>query len=311
MDSIKNGFSLINKQWQLVIVQFVLSLIGCVGFFLIVGIPLIAIVIALGLDVAEITKLKDYLFEIESPIDLLKSYLGIGLVLIASITLYAAFAFSLWIYGLGGSSGVIASAIRDKGYRFSTHGFMIEAKRHFYHLLGYTTLVGAILLLVFFVLGIIGGGLVAISSLLGNGFLGKFISVMSVIALAISALGLMFISMAVILFGVGLRGFDEIGVVETLKMTLSYFKAKPSIMGLFVLVFLGYMVIYGSFASFAILLGLIPLIGQIVLIPYQLFLYALQGYLNLVILASLMSHYWATQAPKDSTPLSDTSEESP
>jgi len=307
MDPIKSGFSVINRQWQLVIVQFVLSLIGCMGFFLIIGIPLIAVVIALGLDVAEITKLKDYLFEVESPMDLLKSYLGIGLVLITAITLYAVFAFSLWIYGLGGSSGVIASAMRDKGYRFSTHGFMTEAKRHFYHLLGYTTLVGAILLLAFFVLGIIGGGLVAVASLLGDSFLGKFLSVMTIIALTISALGLMFISMAVILFGAGLRGFEGVEVFETLKITLLYFRDKPSVMGLFVLLFLGYMIIYGSFASLAILLGLIPIMGQIILLPYQLFLYALQGYLNLIILASLMSHYWATQAPIDSTPSSDTS----
>lgn len=300
MDSIKSGFSAINRQWQLVIAQFILSLIGCVGFFVIVGIPLIAVVIALGLDVTEITKLKDFLSEVESPIELLKTYLSIGLVLITAITLYALLAFSLWIYGLGGSAGIIASAIRDKGYMFSTRAFMAEAKRHFYHLLGYTTLVGAVLLLVFFVLGIIGGGFVVISSFFGDNFLGKVLSVMSMIVLAISAFGLMFISMAVILFGAGLRGFEDIGVVETLKRTLSYFRAKPSVIGLFVLMFLGYIVIYASFGTLAILLGFIPVIGQIVLLPYQLFMYALQGYLNLIILASLMSHYWATQAPKDS-----------
>ena len=178
-ESIKKGFGLIHKEWKLIAAQFVLSLIGCAGFFVLVGIPLIAMVIALGLDVAEITRLKDFLSEVENPLDLIRKYLGVGLVLLTAIMVYALFAFSLWIYGLGGSAEVIAGALRDPAHRFSVRGFMAGAKRHFMPLMGYTALIGAILIGALFVLGIFGGLSVALAAFLKENLLGKFLGVFS------------------------------------------------------------------------------------------------------------------------------------
>ena len=128
----------------------------------------------------------------------------------------------------------------------------------------------------------------------------------------------MLVSMAATLFGAGVLTVESTGAVETLRRTFRHLREKPSVVGLFAIVFIGYALIYGVAAGFSVVLSMIPIVGQILLLPYQLFLYALQGYLNLVMLASLIAFYYGKAAPiipapadihEDSTRLSNISPE--
>ena len=49
-DAIKNGFRLVNKNWQLVLIQLGMMVISCIGFFVFIGVPLAVAFVMFGLD---------------------------------------------------------------------------------------------------------------------------------------------------------------------------------------------------------------------------------------------------------------------
>ncbi|MBI4680217.1 MAG: hypothetical protein HY753_03135 [Nitrospirae bacterium] len=78
---IKNGFRIINRNWQLILIQLGMMIMSCIGFFLFVGIPLAIAFVIFGLDFTEITKLKDLLTTVTDPTEIISRYLGLILVL--------------------------------------------------------------------------------------------------------------------------------------------------------------------------------------------------------------------------------------
>ncbi len=300
-ENIKEGFRLVNRNWPLIVIQFVMSVIGCVGFFVIVGLPLLAAVIALGLDVSELTKLSDFLVKAESPLELLKEYLAVGLVVIAAVLVYLAFAIALWFYVFGGSAGVLGRALSLPGRRFSMKEFYSGGKRLFFPLLWYTSLVGLIFLGGVIVLGILGGLLPALK--FHETAFGLFLSVFFALLAVVAGILLTAATMAVVLFGAGLMAFGGGGASQTLRRTLKFLRERPSALGLFAVASAGYITVYFVFALMALPFNLIPVIGPVLLIPYQIFLYALQGYLNLALMAVVFSYIHstfssATQGPR-------------
>ena len=60
-DAIRDGFSLIHRQWQLVAVHAVVTIIYIFSFFILVGIPLLVAFVAFGIDIATITETQNVL----------------------------------------------------------------------------------------------------------------------------------------------------------------------------------------------------------------------------------------------------------
>lgn len=303
-DAIKNGFKLINKKWQLVLIQFGMMLVNCIGFFVFVGIPLAVAFVIFGLDLTEMTELKNLMGTMRDASEIITKYLGLIIVLLVSFVVYLLVAVSVGIYVFGGSAGIIGRAVRDSANIFNMNIFFSEGKRLFWPLVGFTAIIGAIFIGIAFILGVFGGGIGVVISI-AKGYettlavvLGIFLSLL----LFCIGLALIISSIALTLYGTAAIVLKGTGPWQATKDTIKYLYRNPAALWLYCLVFGGY--VLATF--FLVLLGtpfsLIPLIGAIIAIPYQIVSYALQSYLGLVIVAVIFIYYFSTEVKLSETP---------
>ena len=303
-NAIKNGFKLVNKNWQLVLIQFGMMLVNCIGFFVFVGIPLAAAFVIFGLDFTELTELKNLLGTMTDPSEIITKYLGLIIVLVVSFLAYLLVAASIGLYVFGGSAGIIGRAVRDSADRFNMNTFFSEGKRLFWPLVGFTAIIGIIFLGVAFVIGVFAGGIGIIISI-AKGYettlavvLGIFLSLL----LFCIGLALIISSIALTLYGTATVVLKGTGPWQTTKDTIKYLYRNPAALWLYCLAFGGYFL-----ATFLLILlgtpfSLIPIIGAIIAIPYQIVSYALQSYLGLVIVAVIFIYYYSTEVKLSETP---------
>jgi hypothetical protein len=309
-EAITEGFRLIHRNWQLILIHFLISVLSFLGFLIIIGIPLIVAIVVMGIDLAAMGVLEDMVDNVEDPLTLLNNYMGLIVIAGVCLLVYLIFAFSIFIFGLGGSAGTIASSLREHGLKFSTSLFISEGKRWFFPLMGFTALVGLIYIGALVVLAV-GGGLTALAwgaMEAAGSTIGLFLKVFATLSLTTAFLATSFGSVVVTAGGIAVMVLEGTGAVKALGGAFRYIDKRPGIVWLMFLLFVGYMVAQITFALMGYPLQLIPIVGMFVVLPYQLLAYVLQGYLSLVILASVFAHYHITIAG-GSTREEDTSPE--
>lgn len=309
-EAVKGGFRIVNRNWQLVLIQLGMVFMSSIGLFIIVGIPLAIAFIIFGVDLTAMANFRDIIAVFQEPSEILTKYLGLFLVILACFLLYLILIALLGIYVFGGSVGVIASSLRDSSLRFHVRSFFEAAKRLFLRLLAFTSFVGIIFIVVAFFLGILGGGIAALvsyaqaeDSILAL-FFGTFFSLIMVIIAAILILGIL----AVTLSGIACLIFKETGPVKSLQEAWQFLMRHPNAFWLYTMLFAGYLL-----ASFLLVLisypfTLLPIIGSILSFPYQLISYAFETYLGLVIIATMLNYYYSTEIQiEPSEPVEDES----
>lgn len=307
LDAIKEGFRLINKNWQLVLIQICMVIISSLGFFIIVGTPLAIAFIIFGIDLTGITNIHEIFRILSEPSEILSKYLGIFIIVIVSFFLYLLLVTAIGIYVFAGSIGVISSYILGKIKKFSTHLFFEEAKRLFLRLLGFTTIIGTIFIITAFIFGIIGGGIAVFVSNAQEQtstfalFIGTFLSLI----LIIISLFIIIFLLSLALYGIASLSLKNTGVLLSLKDSLNYIIKYPNSLLLYTIMFGGYLLV----SFLLILLGypfrFIPIIGTIISFPYQLISYAFETYLGLCIFSTIMIYFYNTEIlPKISHELS-------
>jgi len=301
IEALKDGFRLVNKNWQLVLVQLCMVIISSIGFFIIIGIPLAVAFIIFGLDLTELTDIKDIFRILKEPSDIISRYLGLFFIVIASFLLYIIMVALLGIYVFGGSIGIIGSSLRNRSLKFNLNAFFSEAKRLFLRLLAFTSVIGIIFIVAAFLLGIVGGGIAALFSFVQVQdstlvlFFVTFFSLILIIIALILILGIL----SIMLYGVAPLFFKGMGPFKSLNETIKYLFRHPDAFWLYTILFVGYLI-----ASFLLILlrysfTFIPVIGSILSFPYQLISYAFQTYLGLVIIATILSYYYSTEVPSE------------
>lgn len=310
-DAIKNGFRLVNKNWQLVLIQFGMMLVNCIGFFVFVGIPLAVAFVIFGLDLTEMTELKNLLGTMKDASEIITKYLGLIIVLVVSFVVYLLVATAVGLYVFGGSAGMIGRAVRDSYNRFNMNTFFSEGKRLFWPLAGFAAIIGIfavvigiIFLGVAFVLGVFVGGIGVITSI-AKGYettlsvvLGIFLSLL----LFCIGLALIISSIALTLYGTAAIVLRGTGPWQAIKDTIKYLYRNPAALWLYCLAFGGYVLATFLLVLLGMPFSLIPIIGAIIAIPYQIFSYALQSYLGLVIVAVIFIYYFSTEVNPSETP---------
>ncbi|MEW6418803.1 MAG: hypothetical protein AB1480_11900 [Nitrospirota bacterium] len=299
IEAIKDGFRLVHRNWQLVIVQVGMVIISTVGFFIIVGMPLAIAFIIFGIDLTRYTEIKDIFRILEVPSGIISRYLGLLLIVSASFLLYIIMVSMLGVYVFGGSIGVIGRALKDRTLKFRMHTFFDEAKRLFLRLLGFTAVMGIVLIAAAFVLGVLGGGIAALVSFAQSQdstlalFLGTFFSMILVIIALILILGILSTAM----YGVASLFFKGTGPLKSFMEAIHYVVRNPLAFWLYTILFGGYIL-----ASFLVIvlsysLTLIPVIGTVLSFPYQLISYVFQTYLGLAIIAIVFTYYYSAEIP--------------
>jgi hypothetical protein len=297
IEAMKDGFRLINRNWQLVLIQVGMVFMSSIGFFIIVGIPLAIAFIIFGIDLTELADVRDIFKIFRGPSDIISKYLGLILIILASIILYILVVAMLAIYLFGGSIGIIGRCLQDKTLKFTMQIFLHEAKRLFLRLLGFTSLIGLIFIAVAFLLGLLGGGIAAIISFAQGQdstlalFFGTFFSFILVIVALMLILGILSIT----LYGFASLYFKGTGAFKSIREAVCFLLKFPNGFWLYTVLFIGYLL--ASFLLF--LIGypftIIPVIGTILSFPYQLISYAFQTYLGLVIIAIILSYYYSKE----------------
>lgn len=299
-ETIKDGFRIINSRWQLIVVQAVMMLMNCVGFFIIVGIPLGIAFIIFGLDLTGLAEMKDIMAMIKNPAELVSKYFGLILIIIACFLFYVTLVTTAGLYVFSGSIGIIGRGIIDPSSKFSSKNFFGEARRLFFPMMWYSLLVGLVFLAITFALGLFGGGIAAVVSAARSQdstlalFLGIFFSLVVVL------IGLSFIlgALAVTVYGIAALYFKGGGATASFRTAFRFLWNRQQAFWLYVVLLAGYVLL-----SFFIMLivypfNLIPIIGTIISFPFQILSYIAQSYLGLIILASIFNYYYEAEIRK-------------
>lgn len=307
-DSFRDGFSLVNRNWQLVLIKVTASIISCMLFFIIVGIPLIIAIAAIGLN-----------FSTERPelfIDELKGmltggYMGFALVVIAGLVIYLFLALSIWVYVLAGTYGVLGKKLEDPA-PFKLREFFSSAREFFWSFMAFYGLVGLGFVIASLLLGIAVGGAVFLVMFLKESTLVFSILAGVLLLIVIFSCGLFFLFASLTLgtFGSAVIVLEKEGAWTALKKAIAFLKENPA-------GFWGYcllLLLYFLVSSVLVILGypfqLIPFIGMLIIFPYQLIAYALERYMGLVLAGAAFTYYfrvkgygsWVAYPPREEAP---------
>jgi hypothetical protein len=296
-EAIKGGFRIVNRNWQLVLIQLSLVFISSIGFFIIVGIPLAIAFIIFGIDLTGMADFHDVVKILKGPSDILSKYFGLFLIILACLLLYLILIALLGIYVFGGSIGIMGRSLRDSSLKFHIRTFFGEAKRLFLRLLAFTSFVGIIFIVIAFMLGILGGGIAALVSYAQTQdstlalFFGTFFSLILIMIAAILILGILSLT----LYGIASLSFKETGSVKSIQEAWQFMTKHPNAFWLYTILFAGYLLASFLLVLFSYPFTLIPIIGTILSFPYQLISYAFETYLGLIIIAAILNFYYSTE----------------
>ncbi|OGW20400.1 MAG: hypothetical protein A2077_04810 [Nitrospirae bacterium GWC2_46_6] len=294
---IKEAVHTVHKNWQLVVIQFAAMLLSCISFFAIVGIPIAVAFVMFGLDFTEILRFTDVISAFKGSAEFLGKYFGMALVVILSLIIYIAFIVLLWIFTVSGAIGILSKSMMDEGHRFTVKSFFAEGRRLFFPVLLFSSLVSIIFVTLAFILGILGGTASAVIEMAKTQevtlalFLGVFFSLVLISA----GLFLIMVTLSITVYGIAFTAFDGLKPFNALKETVKYLYSTPSSIAFYVILLIGY-----TLAGFIVVLigtplTLIPIIGPILSLPYQIVTYAVQGYVSLIMLSSVFHFYYKTR----------------
>ncbi len=292
-EAIKSGFSLVNRNLQLVAIQAGLMIVNCVAFFIIVGIPLGVAFVIFGLDLTGFGQLKQILATVQNPADLLSKYFGLVLIVLISFLVYITVITTLWLFVFGGAVGVIGRSLLEPSRKFTMRGFFTEARQLFAPLMWYSLLIGLIFIAAAFVLGFLSGGVAVIVSAARShdSTLALFLGIFFSLLLVLFGLSLIVGILAAAVYGVAVIFFGREGTGKSFRNAVAYLWNHQNAFWLYALLLFGY-----ALASFVLMLvvypfNLIPFVGPVISFPFQILSYVIQGYFGLVIIGVVLSYY--------------------
>ena len=304
-DAIKSGFRLVNRNWQLVAVQVGMMIANCIGFFVVVGIPLGIAFIIFGLDLTGLAETRDIMGLLRDPSALLSKYMGLVLIVVTSFLLYLLIVTIAGFFVFAGSAGTIGCAILDPSRKFSMQLFFTEAKKIFPHLMWFSSFMGLVFLLIAFILGLFGGGALAIvQSAKGQDstlalFLGIFFSLVLILVTVSIILG----AVAVTVYGIAALFFKTEGAIRSFRDAVTFLWNRQSAFWLYVLLFFAYLVASFILMLFTYPFNLIPIIGTLISFPLQLVSYVVRSYIGLAIIATIFIYYYEAEIKKTEPPV--------
>lgn len=285
-DSVKEGFALVNRNWQLVPIKVAASIINCILFFIIVGIPLVVTIIVAGL---KFTYDSPELFFSELKDMLAGGYLGLVLLVISGIIIYLLLALSVWVYAFAGSYGVLGKKLEEPG-PFRMREFFFGAREFFWSFMGFYTLVGIGLMLASILIGLAMGGAFFIVTLLRESTLAFSVIAGVVLVIVILSFGVAFLfaSLTIGTFGSAVIVLERERPWPALKKAITFIKENPAGLWGFSLLLLFYLLISFVMMVLGYPFQLIPFIGVLMMLA----IYALGRYMGLVLAGTAFTYYF-------------------
>jgi hypothetical protein len=299
-DAVKSGFRLINKNWQLVAVQAGMMIANCIGFFVIVGIPLGIAFIIFGLDLTGLAETRDIMGLLRRPSELISKYMGLVLVVVSSFLFYLLIVTTTGIFVFAGSVGSVGRAVLDPSRQFSMKLFLAEAKKLFFPMMWFSMVMGLVFIAIAFLLGLLGGGVAAVvqTAKSQDSTLALFLGIFFSLVLALCAIIVILGAIAVTVYGIAVLFFKTEGAVRSFRDAVVYLWNRQSAFWLYVVLFFAYLIASFILMLFTYPFNLIPIIGTLISFPLQLASYVVQSYIGLAILATIFIYYYETEIRK-------------
>jgi len=301
-DAVKNGFKLINRNWQLVLVQLGMMVVSFIIVLLFIGVPLGVAFIVFGVNLTEILRIQDISSAIQILSKIIFEYFGLAIFVLIGILFSVIAALSLQIFVLGGSFGIISRSIKEQTEKFRMKVFLSEGRRIFFPLTGFLTMIGLVFIVLFIVLGLSLGVVAAIVSSLAGEYvpmLENFLRVFFSLILFVFVL----VTLAVTLFGAAAMTLKGAGYIKSIKESFQYLYSHEKAFFLYCIIFIGSIIIIFVLLLLSYLLMFIPLIGLFLAIISQLFiLYVVQSYLLLVVIAITFIYYYSAEPAPSEAP---------
>ncbi|MDA8155412.1 MAG: hypothetical protein M0Z52_03020 [Actinomycetota bacterium] len=288
-NSIKQGFRVVNRNWQIVLARVAGSLVNWLALFIIVGIPLFIAVMVVGVELATSSAMA-FLNGLKEAF--MSGYFGIALMVLTSVLLYLMVIALVWVYVISGCMGIIAvSAVKDGRKVFTGRLFFAAAKEHLRRLTGFYALLGLFVIAASILAGIAVGGTIYISDALkeSSTFLGVLLGMVLYIFITVFVVASVLGGLSIGAFGAAATVLEKKDAWASLKTAITFLYRNPGAFFGFSLLFLLYGII-----TFIILapLNLFFLIGVFLAFPYMIVTYAAEYYLGLCLIASAFSYYF-------------------
>ncbi len=290
---IKKGFDIVNRNWQIVMIQMGVIFISISGFLVVVGVPLAIAFIIFGINLTEISHLSDILKSFHRPAEIFSRFFWLLVLVLSSVLFYVLTIIIFMVFIFGGSIGAITRSVKDSTARFQTKEFLEDSRRLFFPLFGFTALVGLIFIVVSFILGLFGGGIAAIVSIAREqeATLALFLGIFFSSILFVIGIILIMATLSVTIFGIAEVAVHNSGPIESLLVATRYLLRHAEAFYLYCIVFGGYVVMNFFLLSFGYPLQFFPLLGPLLAVAYQFILYAAQNYLGFVTIATIICYY--------------------
>ena len=299
-DAVKSGFRLINRNWQLVAVQVAMMIVNCIGFFIIVGIPLVIAIVIFVQGALGMTEMKYVLDSLKNPDELFSKYFGIVMIVVISFFLYILIASTLGLFVFAGSIGSVGRSVLNPSLKFSMKLFWAEAKRIFFPLMWFSLVMGLIFIAIAFVLGLLGGGAAVIvqGAKSQDSTLALFLGIFFSLVLVILGIAVILGVISITVYGLAVLFFKNEGAVRSCREAARFLWERQSAFWLYVLLFFAYIIASFILMLFTYPFNLIPIIGTIISFPLQLASYVVQSYMGLAILATVFIYYYEAEIRK-------------
>lgn len=295
-EAVKDGFRIVNRNWQLVLIQAGLMFATLIGFVVFVGLPLAIAFIIFGIDLTELSRINDVFRILSNPSELIARYFWLVILILASVLIYITLLLALGIFVFGGAIGVIGRSIKDSREVFHIKTFLSEGRRLFSPLIGFTSLIGLIFIVLAFIVGIFGGAIAAVVSLAKEhgAALGLFIGIFFSLILFVVGLALIMATLAVTIYGAASLSMRDIGAVKATKEAVRYLYKHTGAFYLYGLVLGGYVAVSFMILLLGYPLGFIPIIGPLLTFGYQITISIIQSYLGLAMIAVIFNYYYSS-----------------
>lgn len=287
------GFNLINRNWQIVAIRVLVMVINIACFFLFVGVPVFITLVVMGIDIGEISNLQAIP---ENILDFLTKYFVLILIALAFLLIYLLIITILVIFMYGASSGTLVYGIIKTSENFSLKRFFSEGKRIFAPMVRFLTAAGLIMIVVAVIISLIFISVISLSEYFkqANTVIGLFSGMfLMVFAIAVS-LFLITAVLALTFYGTAILLFSGKGAIASLKEASVYLYDRQSAYWLYCILLGLSLVLMLLLMVLGIPLNMIPVIGSILSIPYQIITFVIQSYFGYFTLSVIFTYYYHT-----------------
>jgi hypothetical protein len=291
ISTIKEGIEVTNRNWPLILVQFLFMFLGFLSMLVIVGIPLAIAFIIFGIDLTEMLRQPDLMSIFQLAGEMLSKSLPIVIFVVLSFILYAATLIAMSIFVCSGTIGVLAKSIQN-GRHFSLKIFWAEARRLFFPVFIYANIAGLGFTLLTMIMGILSEIVNQLSIFIEATWpvFGAFTNIFFGFILGATGLFIFLVLMGLSLYGFGYLAFNRPRPFKGLKQTTIYMYGNPS----------SFLMVSAMMAVFVIVLFMISVVSivsasiPLLALPFHFISQAALWYAIIVILSSIFLYYYRT-----------------